>query len=80
MGSSGAEDIYKPIKDIGKFVATQRTEGISTSDVIARIVRDYDVYIKRNLDRGYTPQDLNLSYIKVTNLHTYNNVHVYVCV
>ncbi len=65
MGS-GTEDIYKPIKDIGKFVAIQRTEGISTSDVIARIVRDYDIYIKRNLERGYTPQELNLSYMKVS--------------
>ena len=64
---SDTDDIYKPLKDVGKFVATQRTEGISTSDVIARVVKDYDMYIKRNLARGYTPKDLNLSYMKVQN-------------
>ena len=37
-GSAGADDIYAEIKKAGKFKATQRTDGISTSDIILRII------------------------------------------
>ncbi|XP_071798416.1 choline-phosphate cytidylyltransferase A-like [Asterias amurensis] len=67
-------DVYKDIKAAGKFVPTQRTEGISTSDIIARLVRDYDIYVRRNLSRGYTAKEMNVSFIKETSLSLQDRV------
>ena len=35
-GSGDVADIYEPIKKLGKFLPTKRTEGISSSDMITR--------------------------------------------
>lgn len=66
--ADGIDDIYKPMKEAGMFIATQRTEGISTSDLITKIIRDYDKYLMRNLARGATRQELNVSWLKKNEL------------
>ncbi|PKI71229.1 hypothetical protein CRG98_008404 [Punica granatum] len=62
--SGAGKDVYEYVKSIGKFKETKRTEGISTSDIIMRIIKDYNQYVMRNLQRGYTRKDLGVSYEK----------------
>ena len=44
------------------FIPTKRTEGISSSDLIVRILKDYDEYVWRNLQKKYTNEQLGISY------------------
>ncbi|EGV60657.1 choline-phosphate cytidylyltransferase [Yamadazyma tenuis] len=66
--STDSDDIYKPIKELGMFLATQRTDGISTSDIITKIIKDYDKYLMRNFARGATRKELNVSWLKKNEL------------
>jgi len=66
--SGAGKDVYEYVKSIGKFKETKRTEGISTSDIIMRILKDYNQYVMRNLARGYTRKDLGVSYVKEKQL------------
>lgn len=66
--SADSDDIYKPIKEAGMFLTTQRTEGISTLDIITKIIRDYDKYLMRNFARGATRKELNVSWFKKNEL------------
>ncbi|KAL5773667.1 hypothetical protein ACOSQ2_013591 [Xanthoceras sorbifolium] len=66
--SGAGKDVYEFVKSVGKFKETKRTDGISTSDIIMRIVKDYNQYVMRNLDRGYSRKELGVSYVKEKRL------------
>ncbi|VFQ70418.1 unnamed protein product [Cuscuta campestris] len=66
--SGAGNDVYEFVKAVGRFKETKRTEGISTSDIIMRIVKDYNQYVIRNLDRGYSRKELGVSYVKEKRL------------
>jgi choline-phosphate cytidylyltransferase len=63
-GEASEGDVYARIKAMGKFLETRRTDGISTSDLIVRIISEYDTFIRRNLQRGYTGKEMNVPFLK----------------
>lgn len=69
---AGEDDVYAWVKSIGKFAPTKRTEGISTSDMINRVIVDYDAFVRRNLQRGYSRQEMNVGFIKGQRLKAAN--------
>ncbi|KAL9540724.1 hypothetical protein MBANPS3_009526 [Mucor bainieri] len=72
--SKESGDVYAFVKDQGRFFPTERTDGISTSDLITRIVRDYDAYLRRNLERGVTAKELNISFLKERKIKTKKSI------
>lgn len=62
--TGATDDVYGLVKRLGRFKETARTEGVSTSDLILRVVRDYNDYVLRNLSRGYTRKELGVSLLK----------------
>ncbi|KAK6605197.1 choline-phosphate cytidylyltransferase [Botrytis cinerea] len=68
-GADEGDDIYKPIKEQGKFLVTQRTEVLARPvSSQSMIVRDYEKYIARQFKRGTTRQELNVSWLKKNEL------------
>ncbi|KAL9064327.1 MAG: hypothetical protein Q9157_007872 [Trypethelium eluteriae] len=73
-GAAECGDVYAPIKKQGKFLVTQRTEGVSTTGIITKIVRDHEKYIARQLKRGTSRKELNISWLKQNELELKRHV------
>lgn len=57
----GQPDVYQTVKELGRFAITQRTQGISTTQLITRILHSYDKFLRRNIERGVSHQEMNIS-------------------
>jgi hypothetical protein len=44
----GSDDCYAIFKQADRFVETRRTVGVSTTDVVARIIDNIDAFRRRN--------------------------------
>eukprot|EP00826_Nyctotherus_ovalis_P014498 TRINITY_DN14047_c0_g1_i1.p5 TRINITY_DN14047_c0_g1~~TRINITY_DN14047_c0_g1_i1.p5 ORF type:complete len:124 (-),score=38.52 TRINITY_DN14047_c0_g1_i1:179-550(-) len=53
-------DVYASIKEAGMFMPCQRTEGVSTSDIILRVIRHKDDFMRQALEK-FSPEELNVS-------------------
>jgi choline-phosphate cytidylyltransferase len=47
------EDLYGWIKASGRFLPTRRTDGISTTDIIARVLERREAFARRNARRSH---------------------------
>jgi choline-phosphate cytidylyltransferase len=73
--TAGVDDAYALCKRLGKFKATERTKGISTTDVVAKILRNKEMYYVRNLRRGVPRQKLGMGIFRYVKLQ----VQLYFC-
>lgn len=67
-------DIYAWLKSSNKFRATVRTQGVSTTDIIVRILQNYEDYVDRSLSRGVPPKDMNIGYTKANAIKMKKNM------
>ena len=63
----GCDDCYRSIKEAGRFLPTLRSSGISTTDLLVKILRDKDEFYERNFSKGHTLKDLNMGYFEYVN-------------
>ena len=59
--SQNSGDIYQMCKEMGKFKETKRTEGVSTSDLLVKIVRERDGLYNHLLKNGFSRKKLNIN-------------------
>ena len=59
--SGAAADCYAAVKTAGRFLPTLRTQGVSTSDLLARVLRRREELLAQCLARGVPPGDLGVA-------------------
>lgn len=59
-GGAAGGDVYAHLRETGRFWATHRTEGISTTDLILRILKQYEDFVRRNMSRGISASDMHV--------------------
>lgn len=62
------DELYKFPKHLGLLKPIKRTEGISASLIILRIVKGYDEYVKRYLRLGLSPKEMNVPFFRSQRL------------
>ena len=67
-GTAGVDDAYAVCKKLGKFKATERTKGVSTTDIVAKILKNKEMYYVRNLRRGVSREKLGMSWVRYWKL------------
>jgi choline-phosphate cytidylyltransferase len=60
-GAAGGDgDCYGELKAAGRFLATQRTPGVSTTDLVARVLRRREALLEHLRAKGVPPEELAL--------------------
>ena len=54
------DDLYGEFKVAVRFFATKRTEAIYTTDLIVRVIKEYDEFTLRSFERGLDLKELNI--------------------
>lgn len=71
---AGTNDLYELVKNLGRFIPTKRASRISTTGLITRIIKDYDLYIRRQILRGISHKDLNISFLRREHIKIRNSL------
>ena len=66
--TANTDDAYAPARRLGRFKATQRTKGVSTTDVVAKILKHKEMYYVRNLRRGVPRDQLGMGIFRFIKL------------
>lgn len=73
--TADVDDAYAACKKAGKFRATKRTEGISTTDLVAKILKNKEMFYVRNLRRGVAREKLGMGIFRYIKLR----VQLFLC-